>query len=357
LLGVVVILSAAGCRSGISSIEPSRSATPAANSAAVSAPDVAGTSERALRATLVSLWEQGNYAQLDAIADQLRTQRLRFKGGAWRLHLFYDTVSSPGSASAPDAEWQAHIEKLEHWVESAQTSPTPRAALAQAYLRFAWKARGNGYANTVTPDGWKQFERRVQLARGVLDDAAKLGIHDPGTYRQMQTVALAQKWQRKRFDALTGEALGQEPGYFYFAIAEANYLLPKWYGQPGDTERYAADVADKLAGADGDALYFRIAAAVNCCKRIQAAEMSWPRIQAGFAQIEQRYGATKRQRNIMAYLALGARDKAAAQALFAQIGNDYDLYVWKTKARFDAARAGVDPAKETGPLFEEDQDT
>jgi hypothetical protein len=170
----------------------------------------------------------------------------------------------------------------------------------------------------------------------------------------MQTVALAQKWHRDRFDAITDEALSQEPGYFYFAIAEANYLLPKWYGKPGDTERYAGDAADRMGGPEGAALYFRIAAAVNCCRRIQAPEMSWPRIQAGFAQIEKLYGATNRQRNVMAYLALGARDAAAARALFAQIGNDYDLYVWKSKSRFDTARAGIDLETESSPLIEDD---
>jgi hypothetical protein len=301
---------------------------------------VSDTSQRALKARLVGLWDQGNFAELNGIADALRVQRLRFKGGAWQLHVFYETLSYPGSTSATDAEWQAHIEKLQSWIAFSPESPTPRTALAQTYLRFAWKARGNGYADTVTADGWKLFQQRIERAYRVLDDAAKLGIHDPGSYRQMQTVALAQGWDRNRVDALTAEALAYEPGYFYFAVAQATYLLPKWYGRAGDTERYAAKVADQVGGAEGAALYFRIAAAMNCCKRIQAPAMSWPRIQEGFARTEQLYGSTNWQRNVMAYLALGANDSASAKQMFARIGDDWDAEVWKTKARYEAARAG-----------------
>jgi hypothetical protein len=117
----------------------------------------------------------------------------------------------------------------------------------------------------------------------------------------MQGVALDQQWGRAAFDALAERALAREPGYHYFAISESNYLLPKWYGKSGDTERYAAEVADRVGGDAGDAVYFQIAAAINCCNRTQAPALSWSRVQHGFAAIES---------------------------------------VWKSKAAFDAARTG-----------------
>jgi hypothetical protein len=305
--------------------------------------DVADASDgrmRAFRANLVALFDQGKYSDLDAIAEQAREQRLRFKGGAWRLHVFYGTVSYPGSLTATDAAWQAHFAKLQQWIAARPESPTPRVALAHGYLRFAWKARGNGFSDTVTPEGWRLFRQRVLSARTTLEEAAKLSTRCPEWYREMQTVALAQQWDRKEFDPLADEALANEPGYFYVALAEANYLLPKWYGQPGDTEQYAAQVADKVGGDEGAAVYFQIAAAVNCCKRTQAPAMSWPKIQQGFAALERLYGATNHERNVMAYLALRAGDAAAAQQLFARIGNDWDESVWKSKARYDASRTG-----------------
>jgi Fur family transcriptional regulator, ferric uptake regulator len=58
-------------------------------------------------------------------------------------------------------------------------------ALAAAYLRFAWKARGGGYANKVVPEGWKTFRERVQRTQEVLEEPRSLPAKDPERYRTM----------------------------------------------------------------------------------------------------------------------------------------------------------------------------
>jgi hypothetical protein len=300
--------------------------------------DLAGAHVHSFRVQVASLFDKGAFSELDALAGQLRSQKLRFKGGAWRLNTFYRTIAPPGSLTSTDAEWQSRIAKLEQWIKDSPASSTPRVALAHAYIRFAWKARGNGSAETVTPEGWKLFNQRVHSARTVLEDAAKASGADPQWYREMQTVALAQGWDRAQVDALANQALANEPGYYYFALAQANYLLPKWYGKPGESEQYAEEVADRTGGTEGDAVYFQIAGELNCCRRTQAPALSWARVRQGFSALDQLYGATNHQRNVMAYLALHAGDTATAQQMFARIGNDWDVSVWKTKAKFDAGR-------------------
>jgi hypothetical protein len=307
----------------------------------VDSPDLSDTDLRDFRVSLLGLFNSGRYADLDTLAQQLQQQRSRFKGGAWRLHVFFGTLSSPGSATATDAAWNAHIAKLEQWAQRNPASPTPRIALSQTYLRFAWKARGHGYANTVTAEGWALFRDRVQLARSTLEQSAVLADNSPHWYLLLQGVALDQQWDRAAFDGLAERSLAHEPGYYYFAISESNYLLPKWYGKSGDTERYAAEVADRIGGAEGDAVYYQIAAAINCCKRTQVAALSWPRVQQGFAAIESLYGSTSHERNVLAFLALRSGDAPTARQLFARIGNDWSESVWKTKAAFDAARTGL----------------
>lgn len=329
---------------------------------------------RAFKVHVRDLFNKGAYSELETLADQLRSQKLRFKGGAWKLHTFYATVGSPGSSlTATDAAWQSRITKLEQWIADSPASLTPRVALAHAYIRFAWKARGHGYSNTVTPESWALFRQRVQAARTVLEDAASPSLvesltpavaqsartvpenaattsgHDPQWYREMQAVALAQGWNRTQMDALANQALANEPSYYYFAVEEAVYLLSKWYGKPGDSEQYAEKVADQAGGSEGDSTYFLIAAALNCCEDTQAPALSWPRVQRGFAALDQAYGSTSRQQNVMAWLALRAGDTETAQQLFARIGNDWNESVWKIKALFDASRTGQ-PVAGTRPL-------
>ncbi len=302
--------------------------------------EVQDGSARVLHAQVLGLFESGQFGQIDALAQQLRSQRVRFRGGAWQLNVLYGAIDSPGSMTETDVDWQALIAKLQAWIASDQGSPTPRIALARAYLTFAWKARGNGFANTVTQQGWALFGERVQEARTTLEEARGLSANCPEWYRAMQTVALAQAWPRKQMDSLVQAAMAHDPGYYYFALAEANYLLPKWYGKPGDTEAYVAQLADAIGGRDGDAMYFIVAAHVNCCRGTQAPGMDETRVQRGFAALDQLYGSTNRERNEAAFLAVRAGDVSTAQALFARIGNDWSGAVWRSKARFDATRTG-----------------
>lgn len=302
--------------------------------------EVQDNSARDLHAQVLELFQNGQYGQIDALAEQLRTQRTRFHGGGWQLNTLYTAIDSPGAMTSTDADWQALIAKLQNWIDSDKSSPTPRVALAHAYITFAWKARGNGFANTVTPQGFALFNQRIQSARSTLEAAKSIAVNCPEWYRAMQTVALAQGWPRNQIEPLVQSALAHEPEYFYFAIAQANYLLPKWYGRPGDTEAYAAQVADTIGGREGDIVYYMIAGSLNCCRRLQAPAMDEARIQRGFLSLDQLYGATNRERNIAAFLALRAGDTETAQQLFARIGNDWAAGVWGSKARFDASRTG-----------------
>ena len=320
-------------------------------------PEVQDAHARVLHAQVLQMFQDGQLGASDALAQQLRSGRLRFRGGAWQLNALYGAIDTPGSMTETDASWQAFIKKLQDWSATEPGSPTPQVALARAYLTFAWKARGNGYANSVTQQGWELFRQRVQSARSTLERTEKVSVDCPEWYRAMQTVALAQAWPREQVDALVQDALAHHPDYYYFAEAEANYLLPKWYGRPGETEAFAAQTADRVGGPEGDALYFQIAAHINCCKMTQAPAMDEARIQKAFLALEQLYGSTNRQRNEAAFLALRAGDRSTAQTLFSKIGNDWSEAVWRSKARFDASRTGqplggVEPVGQAGTSSE-----
>jgi hypothetical protein len=107
------------------------------------------TDERALRAQWQTLFETHSWSELDSLADRLRSQRLRFQGGGWQLHVLYCILSSC-SGSDSDAAWESQIAALQQWIGVRPSSPTPRIALADTYENFAWKARGSDFADKVT---------------------------------------------------------------------------------------------------------------------------------------------------------------------------------------------------------------
>jgi len=295
--------------------------------------------------TVRNLLNEEKFAQLEEIADAARSQKTRFPGGAWKLHSFYSVVQGPGSLTATDAVWNAHMQRLQSWIDFKPDSSTPRVALAESHLRFAWKARGSGPGNTVTADAWKLFRERVQKAEEILEQAKSVSSNDPQWYQAMRTVALAQGWDQKRAEQLLVEANGVEPGYYYLYYGYANYLLPKWYGKPGDSEAFAQSIADRVGGPEGDSIYFQLALSLNCCKaKAQAPAISWDRVKQGFASLQQLYGATNFERNALAFMAVRQGDREFAQQLFARIGDNWNQRVWGSKDKFDSSKTSLSQA-------------
>jgi hypothetical protein len=74
----------------------------------------------------------------------------------------------------------------------------------------------------------------------------------------MQFVALGEGWNLAAYDKVFNEAVAFESTYTYFYNNKVMYLLPRWFGQEGDWQKFAAQSADKMGSEAGDILYARI---------------------------------------------------------------------------------------------------
>jgi hypothetical protein len=304
-------------------------------------PVTSETAERALRSQWRGLFESHSWTELDSLADRLRSQRLRFQGGGWQLHVLYCILSNC-SQDDSDATWESQIAALQEWILHSPSSPTPRIALADTCENFAWKARGSDFADKVSKQGWSLFAERMQKAHEALEQAKQIGRDDPEWYNSMLVATAALEWDADKADALVDESLSREPGYFYIARIQADNLLPKWYGERGDTERFVAKVADRIGGADGDATYFFVAeyllTQAEKCIPCAPPTMSWTRIRQGYAAIQRLYGTNNFEMNAYAFLAMRAGDRETARQAFEKIGENWNADVWETKRRFESSR-------------------
>lgn len=297
-----------------------------------------------------------NFAELDKMADAVRSSKARFPGGGWKLSRFYEAVNN-GDAGGyeTDADWQSHLALLQRWTAARPQSITARLALADAYLRYAWAARGGGSANTVTDQGWRLFQERTKQAAKVLADAAALPSKCPHLYELAQEVALASGADMSQQRAIFEKAIEFEPLYFAYYQRYATALLPKWGGEPGETEAFAEESYRRVGGKQGAHIYFEIAS--NLCGRcgdFSADGFSWQKLQEGFAALEELYGLSLLKLNRFAFLAATYSDRAVAAKAFLRIGPNWDYTVWGTRARFELQRnwAGLPaspPALAPGP--------
>ena len=304
--------------------------------------------EHDFRVNVRNLLNQEDFSQLEGIASSARSDKSRFRGGGWKLKAFYAVIENPGSLTATDAVWNAHLERLNRWMAMDPDSSTPRVALALGYVRFGVKARGPAMGGG-NAEGQQLFAERVKTAQDILAQARALSTKDAEWYWAMQVVSLSQNWTRQQAEQLLAEASAFEPGYYYFYNRYAAYLF--FNGKRGEPEEFAQTIADRVGGPEGDSIYFQLSMSMNCCgvRGPHAPRLAWDRVKQGFTAVEQLFGSTNLQRNAMAFMAARLGDKDFAQQLFARIGDDWDQYVWRNKAAFDQCKASLNVAATSSP--------
>jgi hypothetical protein len=280
---------------------------------------------------MAELLKQDSFDELDCIADSIRSSKARFPSGEWKLPGLYAGLDKPQQHGTQE-DWANLIAHLERWVAAKPNSITARVALAKAYVWFAWDARGEGFSDTVSQSGWRLFGERMDKAKEILDAAASLPNKCPEWYAAMQQVAFGQGWDVAQETALLQRAIAFEPGYDGYYTAHAVFLLPKWHGDDGDAARFAEQSADRLGRKEGDALYFQIAASITSDPEF--ARMSWPRIQKGFAELEQERGPSLTNLNAFALMAAKANDSPVADDTFKRIGDNWSEKVWISEKYF-----------------------
>jgi hypothetical protein len=100
----------------------------------------------------------------------------------------------------------------------------------EACVRMAWISRGNGYANTVTGEGWKGFNDNLATAEDALNRAWKINPQDIRIPMQMMSVMLGQGGGRERMETWFNHAIQLDPNSYDICSYKLYYLEPKWHG-------------------------------------------------------------------------------------------------------------------------------
>jgi hypothetical protein len=290
-----------------------------------------------------------NFGQLEAVIQALRAKDTHYQGMSGR-HLYYSELSHPEDLT--DQSWEQHIKHLKNWLKARPDSPTPHIVLAGAWTELAWAARGSGYANTVTSDGWKKFTERIESASKLLEAAVDEKPADPEVYVNLITLAKARDWSREQtFAALEkGIKLDSECSSLYEQMAV--YLEPQWHGRPGDVQRFAADMRKRFGGELGDAIYFRIA-----CERVadlgdgffSDSNFLYDELLPGIRILLRDYPESGYYFNAACQMACLANDKKLARLMLARLDPaTFWSVVWKSYARIEHWRRFVDPGSYQG---------
>ena len=158
--------------------------------------------------------------------------------------------------------------------------------------------------------------------------------------------ALGLQWPRKRAETLLKEGAAIEPLYQHLYVNMATFLLPRWYGEGGEWERFATETANRIGGVEGSAVYnqiaLRMAVQYTAKAFFHTNDVSWRKLQWSFADREKLYGTGVQSLNAMCWLSAGVDDKTAARAFMKRIGGQWDQSVWKRRDYFDSFNRWLD---------------
>ena len=116
--------------------------------------------------------------------------------------------------------------------------------LANFYKGYAWNARGGGFANEVSKEGWELFFDRMRKAEHILTN---IWTQYPGENRVpdlMLPVALSLQYERPEMERWFKRAMALSPNNAMACRHKLNYLEPKWYGTPGDMLAFGRQCVD-----------------------------------------------------------------------------------------------------------------
>jgi Domain of unknown function (DUF4034) len=301
---------------------------------------------RSYQMRINSLLVERDFAQLERIAAQNRTEKGRVSGGIWKNNDFFAATSTANMEGSQytDSDFESRIELVNRWIAGFPQSAAAHISLAQLYIRYAFFARGNGYANTVSHHQWRLFNERIAQAHREILVAATLKERDRHWYSVMLMLAQAKGWDKTDTRELLDQALAFEPEYYHYYRYYATYLLPQWYGDPGEIQDLADEVSERHPEPNSSILYFQIMSSDACYCRQQSEDLShasYPKLLRGYTSLTEQYGYDNVIANRFAVMAAQFNDKASAREAFTHI-TAREPEIWLRQEDFDYVRAWAD---------------
>ena len=150
-----------------------------------------------------ALW-WGDFPALNRLHERYRQPGQRLADGWPRLGPFRSGIER--AMRGPDENADAFYGQLQaltlQWARDYPRSGLAHALHAMTLTGHAWKVRGSGYANTVPPEAWADFERLMKQAQTYLAQHAEAAQSSTLTHRRV--AGPGQGGELERTSALAG---------------------------------------------------------------------------------------------------------------------------------------------------------
>ncbi len=276
------------------------------------------------------------FDDLERLASKLRLHRCLDQQGQWQLAEFYESLAN-GFDNGRKKDRVGYLETIERWRQAYPESITPRIVQALAHTNYGWDARGNGFAYTVTMDGWKVFKEELGVADQILREAMPLNKDDPHFYVAMVRVYIGNNGSRQEVDDAFAKGTAITPDYEPLYRSVTDYLLPRWHGSYSEIMEFADEAVERTRETRGEAMYAVIADELLCYEGIAGLmnyyDFPWPRLEQAYTEYLDRCPNTFSCQNSYCLISC-YYDLDVARKMFDAIGNNWNKAFWSDEKYF-----------------------
>lgn len=202
--------------------------------------------------------DSSDFAKLNALEARFVRDRTRFASGGWALSEYYKSLASSLYRVNSEDGCQARSDAfITAWRRFDPKAPAPIIASAGLLLSQAWCVRGNGWASQVSPEAMALFRKQTGQAYQMLTAHPSAAV-DPHYYAVLTDSYIDIGKDVADMEELLDRAIAVEPSYYETYYRASRYYKTRWYGAPGDLDRFARMIMNRTRKADGRGVYARI---------------------------------------------------------------------------------------------------
>ncbi len=270
----------------------------------------------------VALLAAKQYDEIEKLAAQLQKSNAANAKGSPHLSFLLEGLLAEG-----ETNFAALERRITSWRAARPKSNLARIAAVEMWTDAGWKARGGGFADTITPAMQKKIDAALVKAQRELKNLPQTAFQSPLSFIVALNWGRLAGQGRDFTDPLFAQGEAQFPNYLPLYRTAAIHLLPRWGGEPGESLAMIETRADEIGGADGDVFYARViwhlVQSIGDSKRDFS--YNYMRVARGLATLHGRFPNSTSVAGARLELAFRAKDwKTAQQILSAPNGHLLD---------------------------------
>ncbi len=229
----------------------------------------------------------------------------------------------------------ASLSRLADWRRLRPDSDGPDLVEAILLRSWAWSARGDGLAKTVSRQQRLLFAQRMEMAAAALEDAEREDRPSPVWFQLALVLGLDHSSPQPLLREIFDDGIARFPDYYELHADMLRTLLPRWRGSYGEVDNFIAEMVRREDASQRPQMYARLYSIFATLEGDRTdlfgeAYAKWPTMKAGLQDLVEHHPRSESLRNSYASFACRAEDTDTYRTARAAMKSVL-MWVWTEK--------------------------